>query len=77
MHRVIAWTIEHYGASITPLSRFVVTVAVVAAIGYALAFLTYRLVEQPGQQLGRIVLRRLGYDRRQAVQVQEEAIAAP
>lgn len=77
MHRVVAWTIQTYGTTISPLTRFSIVVLIVGAAGYTLAFATYRLVEQPGQKLGRIVLKRLRFEKRQAVQVQAEELAAP
>lgn len=52
MQPVVAWSFVSAPA-LSPPARFFITCAAVIALTYALAFMTYRLVEGPGQALGR------------------------
>ncbi len=76
LHRVVAWTITQWGHDISTLSRFSMVFIVVAPIAYGLSCVTYFIVERPGQDLGRRLIRFVGM-RRQAAQVPAEEIAAP
>ncbi|RUX18793.1 hypothetical protein EOA27_13355 [Mesorhizobium sp. M2A.F.Ca.ET.037.01.1.1] len=50
--------ITRYGDGLGAPLRFAIVLAVVLPVVCLLSFLTYRLIEMPGQQLGRVVLRR-------------------
>lgn len=76
LHRVAAWTIEGWAQDIPAAARFALTFAITAPIAYGLAYATYRLVERPGQSLGRAVIARFGR-RKLARQVRAEEYAAP
>lgn len=55
---VAAAVIGQYGMGLSAIGRFALTGAIVVPVTYALAFLTYKLVELPGQRLGKTVIRR-------------------
>jgi len=74
---VAAAVIGHFGTGLGAMGRFVLTGAIVVPVTYALAYLTYRLVELPGQRLGKVVIRRATGSARQARQTVPEELAAP
>ncbi|TGS10326.1 acyltransferase [Mesorhizobium sp. M2E.F.Ca.ET.209.01.1.1] len=55
---VAAFVITRYGDGLGAPLRFAIVLAIVLPVVCLLSFVTYRLIEMPGQQLGRIVLRR-------------------
>ncbi|TIU83754.1 MAG: hypothetical protein E5W03_13340 [Mesorhizobium sp.] len=55
---VAAFVIARYGDGLGAPLRFAIVLAVVLPVVCLLSFVTYRLIEMPGQQLGRVVLRR-------------------
>ncbi|TIV75250.1 MAG: hypothetical protein E5V93_14335 [Mesorhizobium sp.] len=55
---VAAFVITRYGDGLGAPLRFAIVLAVVLPVVCLLSFVTYRLIEMPGQQLGRVVLRR-------------------
>ena len=57
---VAALAIRWFGALPPPGLRFGIVFAVVAATGYTLAFVGYRLIERPGQTIGRRLLKMMG-----------------
>jgi peptidoglycan/LPS O-acetylase OafA/YrhL len=75
-HHVAVWAIGHWGHGISDAARFAVTFSMVAPITYFIAYVTYRLIEIPGQQLGKSILTTFG-KQRQAAQTAPEDIAAP
>jgi peptidoglycan/LPS O-acetylase OafA/YrhL len=54
---VAAFVITRYGDGLGAPLRFAIVLAVVLPVVCLLSFVTYRLIEMPGQQLGRVVLR--------------------
>jgi peptidoglycan/LPS O-acetylase OafA/YrhL len=58
MQPVIAKLVTMYGHEMSNPVRCAVTLAITLPIVYALAALTYHLVEVPGQKLGRLTTRR-------------------
>lgn len=74
---VAAWAIGAFGRDIGAPIRFALVAGIVAPVTYALAYLTYRLVELPGQALGKALIRRVTHSRRRARQVVAEELAAP
>lgn len=52
MQPVAAWLIVRFGEEMAAMPRFLLVVAVVIPLTYGLSFVTYRLVEGPGQRLG-------------------------
>ncbi|MCW1382688.1 acyltransferase [Novosphingobium sp. KCTC 2891] len=50
---VSAMVIRAFGSSLSNAERFLVVTPIVALISYALAFVTYKVIEVPGQELGR------------------------
>lgn len=76
---VAAAVIAKFGAGLGALGRFAATGAIVVPATYALAFLTYKLVELPGQRLGKAIIRRATgrAASRAAYQTAPETIAAP
>jgi peptidoglycan/LPS O-acetylase OafA/YrhL len=60
------------------VERFALTGAIVIPATYALAFAAYRLVELPGQRLGKAAIKRVvGRNTSRARQTVPETIAAP
>ncbi|MDX8457917.1 acyltransferase family protein [Mesorhizobium humile] len=55
---VAALVIAHYGDGLAAPLRFAIVLAIVLPVVCVLSFVTYRVIEMPGQQLGRTVLRR-------------------
>lgn len=55
---VAAFVITRYGDGLGAPLRFAIVLAIVLPVVCLLSFVTYRLIEMPGQQLGRVVLRR-------------------
>jgi peptidoglycan/LPS O-acetylase OafA/YrhL len=76
LHSVAVWAIGRWGSDVSPVFRFAFTFSIVAAVCYAASYITYRLVERPGQSLGRYFLTTLGR-KGQARQTSAEEIAAP
>jgi peptidoglycan/LPS O-acetylase OafA/YrhL len=74
---VAAWAIAEFGRGIGAPVRFALVVLIVAPITYGIAFVTYKLVELPGQALGKALLRRATHNRQRARQVVVEELAAP
>lgn len=75
---VAAAVIGQFGNGISALSRFALTGAIVVPATYALAFITYKLVELPGQRLGKSVIKRaVGRGTIRTQQTIPEKIAAP
>lgn len=75
---VAAAVIGRFGLGLGAAERFALTGAIVAPATYALAFATYRLVELPGQRLGKALIKRAtGRSGPRAYQTAPETIAAP
>ena len=75
---VAAAVIAKFGTGLGALGRFAATGAIVVPATYALAFLTYKLVELPGQRLGKAIIKRaIGRGAPRAYQTAPETIAAP
>jgi peptidoglycan/LPS O-acetylase OafA/YrhL len=75
---VAAGVIGRFGTGIGAVERFALTGAIVIPATYALAFATYRLVELPGQRLGKAAIKRVvGRNSSRARQTVPETIAAP
>ncbi len=75
---VAAAVIGQFGTGLGAAGRFALTGAVVVPATYVLAFVTYRLVELPGQRLGKAVIKRaIGRGTTRAHQTMPEKIAAP
>jgi peptidoglycan/LPS O-acetylase OafA/YrhL len=55
---VAAFIIARFGDGLAPPLRFAIVLAIVLPVVCVLSFVTYRVIEMPGQQLGRTVLRR-------------------
>lgn len=76
LHAVAAWVIGQWGHGISGAARFCLAFGIAAPAAYAAAFVTYSLVEGPGQKLGKSVIRIFG-QRKLAGQMPAEEIAAP
>lgn len=74
---VAAGAIGKFGIGLGAAGRFALTGAIVIPATYALAFLTYKLVELPGQRLGKAVIKRAIGSTMRAHQTMPEKIAAP
>lgn len=75
---VAAAVIGQFGTGLGAAGRFALTGAVVVPATYAMALLTYKLVELPGQRLGKEVIKRaIGRSTMRAHQTMPEKIAAP
>lgn len=75
---VAAAVIGQFGLGLGAVGRFAMTGVIVVPLTYALAFVTYRLVELPGQRLGKAVIKRAtGRDMVRAQQTIPEKLAAP
>lgn len=75
---VAAMVIGHFGPGLGAVGRFALTGAIVIPATYAVAFLTYRLVELPGQRLGKAAIKWVaGRGTPRALQTAPEKIAAP
>ena len=75
---VAAAVIGRFGTGLGAVERFILTGAIVVPATYALAFVTYKLVELPGQRLGKAVIKRAaGRGTPRAHQTVPEKIAAP
>jgi peptidoglycan/LPS O-acetylase OafA/YrhL len=75
---VAAAVIAQFGTGLGAAGRFALTGAIVVPVTYALAFVTYKLVELPGQRLGKAVIKRVAGSRTpRALQTVPEKIAAP
>ncbi|HWW57784.1 MAG TPA: acyltransferase [Sphingopyxis sp.] len=78
MQPVAAVVIGQFGTGLGAIGRFALTGAIVVPATYAMAFVTYRLVEIPGQRLGKAVIKRAaGRNATRAYQTAPEKIAAP
>ena len=75
---VAAAVIGRFGTGLGAVERFMLTGAIVVPATYALAFVTYKLVELPGQRIGKAVIKRaVGRGTPRAHQTVPERIAAP
>jgi peptidoglycan/LPS O-acetylase OafA/YrhL len=75
---VAAAVIGQFGTGLGAAGRFALTGAIVAPATYVLAFVTYKLVELPGQRLGKAVIKRVaGNSTSRALQTVPEKIVAP
>jgi len=74
---VAALVILRFGTGLGAMGRFVLTGAAVVPTTYLLAFVTYQLVELPGQRLGKALLRRTTGSPMRARQTTPEELAAP
>ncbi len=75
---VAAAVIGAFGTGLGAVGRFALTGVIVVPVTYALAWLCYRLVELPGQRLGKAAIRRFeGRTALAAQQTAPEKIAAP
>lgn len=74
---VAAWAIAQFGSDIGAPVRFALVAGIVAPITYGIAFATYKLVELPGQALGKALIKRVTHSRQRARQVVAEELAAP
>jgi len=75
---VAAAVIGEFGLGLGAIGRFALTAAFVVPTTYALAYGTYRLVELPGQRLGKAAIRRaVGRSTVRAHQTVPEKLAAP
>lgn len=74
---VAAAVIAAFGTSIGAAQRFGLVAAIVIPTTYVIAFATYRLVELPGQRLGKALLKRMTGTEVRARQVVAEEVAAP
>ena len=76
LHAIAAWVIQDWGHEISSALRFCIAFGIAAPAAYAAAFVTYALIERPGQKLGKIVMRLFG-QRKLGGQTPAEEIAAP
>ena len=76
MQPIVALVVEQLGDAPAAV-RFAVATALVVPPTYAIAYLTYRLVELPGQRLGAGFVRRLLGSKEKARSDAAESIAAP
>lgn len=75
---VAAAVIGQFGTGLGAAARFALTGTIVVPATYALAFITYKLVELPGQRLGKAVVKRvIGRNTARAHQTVPETLAAP
>ena len=75
---VAAAVIGQFGTGLGAAGRFALTGAIVVPVTYVLAFVTYKLVELPGQRLGKAMIKRVaGGSTPRALQTVPEKIAAP
>ena len=73
-----AAVIEGFDPALGAIGRFVLSGALVVPVTYALAYVTYRLVELPGQRLGKAVIgRAIGAGVARADRTVPEKLAAP
>jgi peptidoglycan/LPS O-acetylase OafA/YrhL len=56
---VVAFEILRWGHGISAFTRFAMALLAISAIVYPLSWLTYTLIETPGQKIGRALLRRI------------------
>jgi len=75
---VAAAVIAQFGTGLGAAARFALTGAIVVPATYAMAFVTYKLVELPGQRLGKAAIKRaIGSSTTRAHQTVPERLAAP
>jgi len=77
LHVVAAWVIARWGYSISPTQRFLIVSGIAAVVAYALAFVTYKAIEVPGQKLGKVIQKRISGSDGKSTSVAAEEIAAP
>jgi peptidoglycan/LPS O-acetylase OafA/YrhL len=78
LQSVAVAVIGQFGTGLGAVGRFALTGAIVVPATYGLAFITYRLVELPGQRLGKAVIKRVaGRSTMRAHQTVPEKLAAP
>ncbi|HEY0623752.1 acyltransferase [Sphingomonas sp.] len=74
---VAAAVISRFGTGLGAIERFALTGMIVVPVTYGLAYVTYRLVELPGQRLGKAVIRRATGNATRSRQTVPEELAAP
>ena len=72
-----AAAITQFGTDIGAAARFTLVTVILIPVTYGLAYVTYRLVELPGQRLGKTILARATGKKAPARQVLPEELAAP
>jgi peptidoglycan/LPS O-acetylase OafA/YrhL len=77
MQPVAAWAITNWGGSMGAAERCLLVLGIIAPMAYAIAYVTYTIVEVPGQKIGKALLRALAPNRRQSSQTPAEEIAVP
>jgi peptidoglycan/LPS O-acetylase OafA/YrhL len=77
MSPVIAFIILRWGHNISASARFTMALLTVSAIVYPLSWLTYKIIEAPGQAAGRAILRRITGKYVDAREDRAESLAAP
>jgi peptidoglycan/LPS O-acetylase OafA/YrhL len=77
MQPVAAWAITRWGHGMDAPERFLLVLGIVAPLTYAIAYVTYTIVEVPGQKMGKSLLRAFTANRRNASQTPAEEIAVP
>ena len=77
MSPVIAFIILRWGHNISASARFIMAVLTVSAIVYPLSWLTYKIIETPGQAAGRAILRRITGKYATGREERTESLAAP
>jgi peptidoglycan/LPS O-acetylase OafA/YrhL len=77
MAPIIALLVSRYGHDISPFTRCAILFLAVSAIVYPLSWLTYNLIELPGQAAGRRLLRSLSKKTIDARTDRPESLAAP
>jgi peptidoglycan/LPS O-acetylase OafA/YrhL len=77
VHVVAAWAIAKWGHSIGATDRFLIVLGIAASASYALAFVTYKAIEVPGQKVGKTIQKRVSGSDSKSRSVAAEEIAAP
>jgi len=77
MAPVAAFVILRWGHDISAFTRFTVALLAVSAIVYPLSWLTYKIIEIPGQGAGRAILRRITGKSIDTQGDRPESLAAP
>jgi peptidoglycan/LPS O-acetylase OafA/YrhL len=77
MAPVIAFIALRWGNNISASTRFIIALVTISAIVYPLSWLTYKVIETPGQAAGRAILRRITGKSVDAREDRSESLAAP
>jgi peptidoglycan/LPS O-acetylase OafA/YrhL len=77
MQPVAAWAITNWGDGMGAAERCLLVLGIVAPLAYAIAFVTYTIVEVPAQKMGKSLLRAFTANRRNASQTPAEEITVP